>query len=226
MNSGILGAWERSSGNAALVGYMQSVWRYPRGCQVYDGAISSSCSAARPRGRSSRARSRPARAARQRLIPIAKSDPDAQAKSPIALRRRGFLAIENGCASSAVFVVAAHPFHHIAVGAFVAAKRRKIEEAIGPGQFLAGARVGRVGVVDRSVGIFEEHAFAVQLFHGALLHFEIVLDRTRFQIFFPKRDMKIVIEIVVLRGHPGESPTHSFLVGLNLLDAGPRHRRK
>jgi hypothetical protein len=80
---------------------------------------------------------------------------------PRPLRRRGFLAIENGVASSAVFVVAAHPFHHIAVGAFVAAERRKIEEAISPGQFLAGTRVGRVGVVDRSVGIFEEHAFAV-----------------------------------------------------------------
>jgi len=31
MNSGILGAWERSSGNAAWVGYMQSVRRYLRG---------------------------------------------------------------------------------------------------------------------------------------------------------------------------------------------------
>src|SRR5689334_5113173 len=85
--------------------------------------------------------------------------------------------------SGAVLVVAAHPFPHISVRAFIAAERREIEETVGGGDLLAGALVRRVGVIDRAVLVLVEHALAMQVLHRQSLRAEIVIDWTGFELF-------------------------------------------
>src|SRR3546814_748913 len=126
---------------------------------------------------------------------------------------------------SSYLIVQSNPAHG-AVG-FIAALGGKVQPVERAHQQFGAAVVGRIGVEDVALLVFDENAHAEHVRAVADGGETIVVACTASgACFLRERNAEIVIEIAVFRGNPGEGPGHSLSGLLDLLARGARYRRE
>src|SRR5215468_5676198 len=124
----------------------------------------------------------------------------------------------------AVHVLRAHPVGETVVRSVLAPSlRRCIEISVNADELLAPAPIGRVGVEDLSSFVLEEDAVAGAVLQAGIHVFVVVEGTPCRDVLRRERDVKVVVEVGVVRRDPREAPPHSLTDRLDLLDRRARH---
>lgn len=121
--------------------------------------------------------------------------------------------------SGFVLVMEAHPVHRALL---VSSLGGEVEEIVGGAKEVDAAGVARVRMVDRLIGGLVEDADPVMFFADVFTLFpvEIVENLSRSNLGRARRGIKVVVEIAVGGGDPGELPTHPLLKRDQLIQRG------
>src|ERR1700674_1712694 len=113
-------------------------------------------------------------------------------------------------------IVVPDPCHGVGQATLIATLGHEVEEVVGADHDVEAPRVSRVGVKDGAGIVAVEHAGARPFVAREIRPLEVVYHFALRLLLRRKRDVIVAIEVVAIRRHPLEAPTHALLEGFDL----------